>query len=420
VFVNQPERSSIPVWTPAKIMVATLVVIGVLAGVWFVVEIRSILLLLVLGIIFGAAIEPLVYRFRRSGLSRSQATLLVYLLLFGTIGVAIYFLTPQLIHQVQALDKGLPDIFQHLRQQALASDNSFINRTGYQTLTRLQDGYNRIRSSPNVGQNQLFDVATSAAGAAFTAISLMIVAFYWMTEKATIKRLLLALFPFSKRTRAHAIWDEIEFRLGGWTRGELTLMAVIGIISGTGYYFLGVQFWLALAILAGLMEVVPFIGPFVGGGAPVLVALADSPQKAIAVLIFVLIYQQVEQAFIVPKIMKNSVGMSPLTVVLTVLVGSVLYGPVGAILAIPVGAAVQVVINNLTRLHDDRISDELRELELTPLTASEFFSPLGPITIDEDGLNPPANAFDSGTSKNPVQTKASSWMNTAVRKSNRP
>lgn len=403
-------------------MVATLVVIGVLFGVWFVVEIRSILLLLVLGIIFGAAIEPLVYRFRRSGLSRSQATLLVYFLLFGTIGVALYFLIPQLINQVQALDRGMPDIFNHLRQQALASDSSFLNRTGYQTITRIQDGYNRIRTSPNIGQSQLFDVATSAAGAAFTAISLMIIAFYWMTEKATIKRIVLARFPFSKRTRAHAIWDEIEFRLGGWTRGELTLMAVIGIISGTGYYFIGVQFWLALAILAGLMEVVPFVGPFIGGGAPVLVALADSPQKAIAVLIFVLVYQQVEQGYIVPRIMKNSVGMSPLTVVLTILVGSVLYGPVGAILAIPVGAAVQVVINNLTRLQDDRIRDELRELEITPLTASGFFSPLGPITTDEgvQGQIPETVTIETPAGQGTGRSSASAWLNAATRKSNRP
>lgn len=403
-------------------MVATLVVIGVLFGVWFVVEIRSILLLLVLGIIFGAAIEPLVYRFRRSGLSRSQATLLVYLLLFGTIGVALYFLIPQLINQVQALDRGMPDVFKHLQEQALASNSSFINRTGYQTITRIEDGYNCIRTSPNIGQNQLFDVATSAAGAAFTAISLMIIAFYWMTEKATIKRIVLALFPFSKRTRAHAIWDEIEFRLGGWTRGELTLMAVIGMISGTGYYFIGVQFWLALAILAGLMEVVPFVGPFIGGGAPVLVALADSPQKAIAVLIFVLVYQQVEQGYIVPRIMKNSVGMSPLTVVLTILVGSVLYGPVGAILAIPVGAAVQVVINNLTRLRDDRIRDELRELEITPLTASGFFSPLGPITTDEDvhGQIPETMTIETPARQGTGRSSASAWLNAATRKSNRP
>ncbi len=408
-FVSQPERSP-SIWTPARIMVATLVVIGVLVGVWFIVEIRSILLLLVLGIIFGAAIEPLVYRFRRSGLSRSQATLLVYVLLFATIGVALYFLIPQLIKQVQALDQGMPEIFQHLRQQALTSNNSFINRTGYQTIIRIQEGYEHVRASPNVGQSQIFAVATSAAGALFTALSLMIIAFYWMTEKSVIKKVVLALFPFSKRTRAHAIWDEIEYRLGGWTRGELTLIAVIGVISGTGYYFLGVQYWLALAIVAGLMEVVPFVGPFIGGGAPVLVALADSPQKAVFVLIFVLIYQQVEQGFIVPRIMKSSVGMSPLTVVLTILVGSVLYGPVGAILAIPVGAAVQVVINNLTRIHDDRISDELRELEITPLTASQFFSPLGPLTTDED-IQPP--------SVEAPQRSSQSWLNTAVRKSSR-
>ncbi len=374
-------------------MVATLVVVGVLAAVWFFVEIGSIILLLILGIIFGAAIEPLVYRFRRAGLPRAQATLLVYVLLFATIGVVLFFLIPQLVNQVQALDKAIPGIFENLKQQALSSNSYFLEHTGYQTLVRLEDGYYRLRSSPTIGKNQVLDFVSSAIGVLLSAVSMMIVAFYWTTEKSTIKRLVLSFFPFTKRARAHAIWDEIEYRIGGWTRGELSLMVIIGAISGIGYYFLGVQYWLALAIVAGLMEIVPFIGPFIGGGSPVLVALADSPKKAIAVLVFVLIYQQVEQGFLVPRIMKNSVGMSPLTVVLTILVGGVLYGPIGAILAIPVGAAVQVLINNLTRLHDDRISDELRDLELSPLSSSAFMSPLAKPGANED---PPPNGRQGG------------------------
>lgn len=396
-------------------MVGTLIVLGVLAGVWFIVEIRSILLLMLLGIVFGAAIEPFVYRFRRTGLTRSQATLLVYLLFFATIGVALYFLIPQFVLQLQALDKGIPQIFESLRRQALDSDSTFISRTGYQTLIRIESTYDRIRTSPSIGQSQVVSLASSAVGVLFTIVSMMIVAFYWTTEKATVKRLILGFFPFSKRTRAHAIWDEIEFRIGGWTRGELTLMVIIGIISGTGYYLLGVQFWLALAILAGLMELVPFIGPFIGGGAPVLVALAESPKKALFVLIFVLIYQQVEQGFLVPRIMKNAVGMSPLTVVLTVLIGGVLFGPIGAILAIPVGAAAQVLVSNFTRLQEDRIADVLQDMELSPLSSAEFSSPLGPRPSQED--QPPKSA-DPAPAKKPEEAKpsaASAWVGAIAR-----
>jgi predicted PurR-regulated permease PerM len=215
-------------------------------------------------------------------------------------------------------------------------------------------------------------------GVFFTIVSLMIVAFYWMTEKVTVKRVILGLFPFSRRARAHAIWDEIEYRIGGWTRGQLILMVVIGTLSGLFYYGIDLRFWLALAIFAGLTEAVPFIGPIIGGGTAALIALADSPEKALMVIVFATVLQQLEGAFLVPRIMKNAVGMNPLTVVLAVLIGSVLAGPMGALLAIPIGAACQVLIGNLLRLRDDFIASELRTLDVAPLSARHFDSPFVP------------------------------------------
>ena len=99
-------------------------------------------------------------------------------------------------------------------------------------------------------------------------MSLLIVAFYWMTERATIKRVMLGLIPLRQRARAHEIWDEIEYRIGGWTRGQLLLMFIIGISSGIAYWAMELPFWLALAIWAGITEAIPYIGPFIGGARP--------------------------------------------------------------------------------------------------------------------------------------------------------
>jgi predicted PurR-regulated permease PerM len=188
---------------------------------------------------------------------------------------------------------------------------------------------------------------TSVVGGVFTIFSILIVAFYWMTEKAIIKRLLLGLVPLDKRDEAHAIWDEIEEKLGGWTRGQAILCLAIGLASGIAYYFLGLQFWLALAIFAGITELIPFIGPFLGGAAAFIIALTDSWQKALAVVVIVFLIQQLEGAVLVPRVMKNAVGLSPLAVVLAVIVGGALMGILGAVIAIPVAAAVQVLVSHL-------------------------------------------------------------------------
>ncbi len=357
------------------VMLCTAAAIAVLALGWLAIQIRTILLLMVLAIIFAAAIEPLVFRLRRAGLGRGQAILSVYLCLAAIVAVTIYVIVPQLIGQVTAFDKAIPDIFDNLRKQALQSDNTFIKRTAYQSLWRIQQTYERIRNSPQIGQDEALGLASSVIGVLFTTVSLLVISYYWMTEKATIKRVVLGLFPFAKRARAHAIWDEIEYKIGGWTRGQLALMFIIGTCSGIAYYLLDLRFWLPLAIWAGLTEAIPFIGPFIGGGTAALVALASSPEKALIVVVFAVILQQLEGALLVPRIMKNAVGMNPLTVILAVLLGGTLAGPVGSLVAIPIGAAAQVLISNLLRLRDDRIESELRTMDFSPLSASAFHSP---------------------------------------------
>jgi predicted PurR-regulated permease PerM len=269
-------------------------------------------------------------------------------------------------------------MFDKLRQRALDSDNAIIRQSGYQMLWRIENTYVKLRSSPEIGQDQAVGAATSVMGVLFTIVSLFIVAFYWMTEKATIKRVALGLFPLRHRARAHGIWDEIEYRIGGWTRGQLVLMFSIGVLSGIAYYLMDIRFWLALAIWAGVTEAIPFIGPFIGGGTAVLVALADSPEKALAVAVFAFLLQQLEGAVLVPRVMKNAVGMSPLTVVLAVLIGNALAGPIGSLLAIPIGAAVQVLISNLLRGQDDQLVTELSTMDIAPLSPAQFGSPFAP------------------------------------------
>ena len=361
--------------SPIRVMLYTAAVLAVLASVWLLIEARSILVLLIFGIIFSTALEPLVYRLRRSGLTRGQGMLIIYLGIFAILGAAVYFVVPMLVRQITAFDAAVPEIFDNLRNQALEIDNSLARRTAYQTLWRIQNGYEQLRSSPPIGQDQAVGLATSVIGVLLSIFSLLIVAYYWTTEKSTLKRLVLGLIPFEKRDRVHAIWDEIEYKIGGWTRGQLLLMLIIGVSSGVAYYLLDLRFWLALAIWAGLTEAIPYIGPFIGGGTAALIALADSPEKAAIVVLVAFVLQQLEGAILVPRVMKNAVGMSPLTVVLAVLVGNALIGPIGSLLAIPIGAATQVVIQNLLRLRDDIITTELRTMDITPLSATALNSP---------------------------------------------
>lgn len=358
-----------------RVTIATILVISILVAAWFVWQIRSILLILAIGILFGAIVDPLIVRLRRIGLTRGQALLLLYVLFFAIIGTALYYASPLLVRQISNFDSAIPEIFENLKNQALSASNGTIRRSAYRAISQVEQAWNSFRSNPNVNPDQAFSVVNSVLGASLSVISALIVTFYWTVEKVSIKRAVLGLFPFSARARAHAIWDEVEFRIGGWARGQLMLMIAIGIISGTVYYAIDLRFWLALAIFAGITEVIPYIGPILAGAAAAAVALTESPQQAILVIILVFAIQQLEGALLVPRIMKHAVGMTPLTVILAVLIGNQLGGPAGSIIAIPIGASVQVVVSSLLRTRDNVIDAELSTLSVQPLSPNHFDSP---------------------------------------------
>jgi predicted PurR-regulated permease PerM len=352
-----------PQMSPGRVMVYTASVLVVLGIAWILIHIREIILLVVLGILFAAAIEPLVFRLRRRGMHRGQAILTVYVGLVFSLGLVLYLIVPPLVNQATLLTDDIPEILSDLRDQAATSDNEFVRTTGTRTMNRAIRAYEDFRTSPNIEGSQAVEYVTSAVGVVFTIVSTLVVAFYWMTEKAIIKRLVLGLVPLDKRDRAHSLWDEIEYKLGGWTRGQLFLCLVIGVLSAIGYFLIGLDFWLALGIFAGITEIIPFFGPIIGGTAAVTIALTVSWQKALIVLVFVIALQQLESVFLVPRVMRNAVGMTPLTVILAVLVGGALYGPLGAILAIPIGAAVQVLVQDLLHARADDPDSIIREAQ---------------------------------------------------------
>ncbi len=342
--------------TPVRAMAITLSVLFVLGAVWLVIQIREIVLLLILGILLAAAIEPVVNRLRRAGLSRGQSILVVYAAIVVAVAALLALVVPPLYQQGAGFVTHIPEFLTRFREQAETSSNPALRSAGARSIDRAMALYDSWLKNPPIQAvqvTQAIGFLTSFVGIVFTTFSVLIVAYYWMTEKGIIKRLVLGLVPLARRDRAHRLWDEIELRLGGWARGQLVLMAAIGISATIAYFALGLPFWFLLGIWSGLTELIPFIGPWLGGGLAFIVALTDSWQKAVAVAVVVFLLQQLEGSVLVPRVMKNAVGLTPLAVILAILIGGALLGPLGALLAIPVAAAVQVLVVDLLRERED-------------------------------------------------------------------
>ena len=368
-----------PGLTPTRVMLYTAAVLSVFAMAWMLIQIRGVVALFVVGVLFASAIEPLVTGLRKRGLSRPQAILTVYAYLVILTTLAVFAVAPSLLTQGSRLIDDVPTIMRDLQDQAAASRNTFVSSTVRDGLERAELAWLQFRSEPPIEGQQAIGFVTSAVGALFTVVTVLVVAFYWLTEKTAIKRLVLSVFPIRQREAASDTWSVIEQRLGGWTRGQILLCLTIGVVSTIAYFLLGMPFWLALGILAGITEIVPFFGPFIGGGAAVIVAFTDSWQKAIIVFIFVLALQQFEGAFLVPRVMRNAVGMSPLTVILAVLIGGRVGGPLGAVLAIPVGAVVQVFVQVIFRNRLGPMAEDLAPIDAGASLTTKRTEPKSPI-----------------------------------------
>jgi predicted PurR-regulated permease PerM len=188
---------------------------------------------------------------------------------------------------------------------------------------------------------------------ALTAIgAILALVFFWLVGHARLQRYALAFVPLERRGGVRRAWNEIEGRLGRWFRGQLVLMAVVGVMCGVAYLFLGVPSALLLGLIAGLCEAIPMVGPVIGAVPAVLFAATVSPELVVGVVVVTVIVQVVENNVLVPVVMRNSIGLSPLIVTLSLLLGAAAGGILGALVAVPLVAAVEVVLG---RLQDRRI-----------------------------------------------------------------
>jgi predicted PurR-regulated permease PerM len=273
--------------------------------------------------------------------------LLVYLGIFAGIVLISLIVVPPITTEARIFWEELPTIVGDLAEEWRTSPNPFLSTTGYRFLVQLEF---RIENPPPPTGDTAISLITSTGGIIFGIIATFVIGFYYLMEKRLVRQVALDFVRPEARERFNTIWDDVEVKVGDWLRGQLLLMLTIGVLAGIGYAIIGVRFWLLLAVVAGITELIPIVGPWIGGIPAVAIALIDSWQKAILVAAFLVLLQLAENTILVPRIMRNAVGLSPLAVFIAVLAGAEFYGPLGALLALPVAAALQVIIQDSLRM----------------------------------------------------------------------
>jgi predicted PurR-regulated permease PerM len=335
-----------------NVALATAVVVLTIQAFSFVDLISHVLLLLVLAVLLATGIEPLVARLRRSGVARGPSVLGIYLVIVALL-VAFGFVASQAIgEQASSLTSDLPNLSRRLDDLAAGLPAGPIRDVGTATANGLRpEQIGPLLSSvfTTGALSQLAFVTVTVFETIFAVFTVFVIAYFWLSERLVLRRLVLHSVREEHRTRVLSIWEDVETKLGAWVRGQLLLMLIVGAAQGVGYAVLGLPFALLLAVFAGLAEAIPMVGPYLGTIPAILIALALSPHLALILAGYTVVLHLIESNVLVPRIMERAVGLTPLTVVLALLVGAALGGLIGALLAIPIAAAIQAAVVNLIK-----------------------------------------------------------------------
>lgn len=332
--------------TPGTIWLVTGIVVAVGILAYIVAHAINIIILVFIAITFAEAIRPIMLWLRRYHIPRPIGVLLIYLGIIGIIAFLIFLLLHPLISQIGALQNDIPRYLEIARQefdrlQTMLGNNPQIARA----FSQLEGQLGGLVSTV-LGFILYVPVAIAAALVGIVAIAAM--AFFWLTGTDALMPFAVGLFPQGAQPRANAVFEEMAGRLGGYVRGVVFNMFVIGILSGAGDFFLHVPYAVLLGIFAGMTEILPYIGPWLGGAAAVLVALlASGFGLGVQVTILYILIQLIEGHTLVPLVMNRAVHLNPLTVIVAVLIGGELYGIVGAVLAVPVAALIKVLVREV-------------------------------------------------------------------------
>lgn len=299
-----------------------------------VYQIQDILFGLFISLMLVATLDPLVDRLERLNLNRPIAILVVYLFIIIFAGLLVAAATTPLIDQTRKLINSLPTSISKI---------DFLSSHQEEITTQL---LGQLGSVPE----NLLRVVIGIFSNIFSVFTTFVITFYLLLEKKSLEIHMDHLFG-QQASRLTKVVKDIEFSLGSWVRGELVLMFVIGLSTFIGLTLLGVDSALPLAIIAGVLEILPNIGPLISAIPAVLIAAAISPVIALGTVILYVIIQIAENNFLVPRVMQQAVGINPVIIVLCLTVGNRLAGPTGAVLAIPIFVVLRAVVHEVIHQH---------------------------------------------------------------------
>jgi predicted PurR-regulated permease PerM len=333
--------------TAGRAFVASLVAVCVVASALALWELRVLLSLLLLGLVIAAAMRPGVEWLRTHRVPGGIGVALHYLVLAGLVALFLWLVVPRAIDQLsQATGGNLPTSKQELQQATKHSTG-----VKHEILSAINDHLKKLPSGTAV-VHPAVTVTTTAFEVIIGIFFTFATAAYWVFERDRARRLVVSLVPRRHRRVVHDTWELIDLKLGAFVRGELILVAFVATLLSLAFWAIGLPYWVIIGIFAGIVELIPIIGPLAAGFIAIGVGFTVGWHVALLAGVAVFAVRMLEDYVVVPKVLGHAVGLSPLVVLVSVTALGLLLGGVYVLLAIPLAAIVGTLVDVIVRDQD--------------------------------------------------------------------
>ena len=341
------------VGTAKRAAIATLVVIGIVVAALALWKLKVVLALVFLGVIIAAAIRPGIEALRRRGIPRGAGLLIHYVAIFGFIALLLWIAVPRALHQVEAAlgTNGLPTKASDLEPATRSSHG--IKHT---ILLAIQKRLEHLPRASSVVHRSV-SIGLKAFEILIAIFFTFATAAYWIFERDRTVDFVASLLPRPKRKVMRDTWHLIDLKLGAFVRGECLLILLVGVVLSLLFLAVGEPYWILIGAFAGIVEIVPVIGPLAAGALAIAVGLTDSWHTALYAGLCVLGVRLAEDYLIVPRVLGDAVGLSPLLVLVSVTSVGILFGGFAVVLAVPIAAVVVTLVDVIVRERDPAAED---------------------------------------------------------------
>ena len=365
------NRRGMPPWIPRLLTLIVAIIVGLYAAINVVRRLRGLIVILLISLFLSVALEPAVNFLASKGWKRGLATGVMFLAMVFSAGLFVGLMIPLIVDQVSRLVERLPEYIDRL-SEFLAGFG--IDFSGERIREAIAEARTDLTSFGTDIAGRIFGVGQTLIGTIFQLLTIGLFTFYMTAEGPRFRRTVCSLLPPRRQLEVLRVWEIAIEKTGGYFYSRALLAGMSAAVGWGVFIVIDLPFALALALWIGVLsQFVPVVGTYIGGALPLLIALLESPGKAVAVVIYVVVYQQIENYLLAPRITARTMSLHPAVSFGSAIAGGTLLGVPGALMALPVAATIQAFISTYLRRH---------EVVESPLTEEDHEEP---VEEEDDG-----------------------------------